>query len=157
MLMNFVKRFVLSIMALVVFATSSCFAYDVHMCEDKVESQAFFSKAPACEKMSEMNKEELPECCRKRRDANIARSGAKLFFEKKACCYNHSFEFKSDQNQDAQGAVAVIAPVEAFTPNVFEYSIDFSDFEVEFDQPFRGPPPPDIRRDIHSLYQVFII
>ena len=54
--MKVINRFFLVMLAFVVFATSSCFAVDVHICEGKVQSQVFFGSADACEQMAEMEK-----------------------------------------------------------------------------------------------------
>lgn len=155
--MNFASRILLSILALVVFATSSCFAFGVHMCEGEVQSQAFFSQAQACEKMADMNKEDLPECCKKIRDEKISNSSSKLLFKKKACCYNHYFEFKSDQNQDGENVSISLTNVVIDLPIQFDSEVLFSSLDNAVIPHFRGPPDPHIRRDIHSLYQVFII
>ena len=155
--MNFIKRSILSILALVVFATSSCFAIDIHMCEGQVQSTALFSKAAPCDQMEEMQKEEVRECCKKIRDAEIASSSSKLLFKKKACCYNTVFEYKLDLNQDAQPTAAVLGSIDVIVPVAFEYSSESFDFETVADKPLRGPPEPFITRDFPALYQVYII
>jgi len=155
--MNVVKQIFLLVLALVVFTTSSCFAVDVHMCKGNVKSQAFFRSAVACDQMSEIEKEELPACCKKIRDAKIAQSSSKCLFKKKTCCFNCSFEYKSHQNSCVQNFSAVFFDVDgvlAFNGLNSEGTYKFNDVVASF---FKGKPPSLLRRNFQSLYQVYLI
>ena len=155
--MNFIKRFILSILALVVFATSSCFAIDIHICKGEVQSTAIFSKATPCDQMDEMQKEEVRECCKKIRDARIAESSSKQLIKKKQCCFNHSIEFKLDQNQDAQSSFIVLDSFSEIVLFKEELASSINAFNLIRDELLRGPPDPNTRRSSQSFFQVYII
>jgi hypothetical protein len=155
--MKVINRFFLVMLAFVVFATSLCFAVDVHICEGKVQSQAFFRSADACEQMAEMEKEELPACCKKIRDEKIAQSSSKSLFKKKACCFNYSFEYKLDQSSAPQNSSVLLFCTDGimdFDFLKFQIGPELSDVLLSF--PLLKPPS-FLRQDFQSLYQVYLI
>ena len=155
--MKVINRFFLVMLAFVVFTTSLCFAVDVHICEGKVQSQAFFRSADACEQMAEMGKEELPACCKKIRDEKIAQSSSKSLFKKKACCFNCSFEYKLDQSSAPQNSSVLLFCTDGimdFDFLKFQIGPELSDVLLSF--PLLKPPS-FLRQDFQSLYQVYLI
>ena len=158
--MNFIQRGIISFLALLMFTTSACFAVDTHRCGDVVKSRSFFSRADSCEKMAKelraANKE-LPECCKKYAKEKIKASNSKRNFSKKPCCVNESFSFKNDVLEDGQPAVPFLSNLVLDLPEFFTL-IEEELFVARVASPrINAPPDPDLKQDLHSLFQVFII
>ena len=103
-----------------------------------------------------ITEEDLPECCRKIRDAQIKKLNAKASISKKQCCHNDSYSYKSDLNKNSQSAQAVIIPVVKLS-QFYAYNFTSLTFNKEDKNQFIEPPDPDVRLDFQSFNQVFII
>jgi hypothetical protein len=107
--------------------------------------------------MAEMEKEELPACCKKIRDEKIAQSSSKSLFKKKACCFNCSFEYKLDQSSAPQNSSVLLFCTDGimdFDFLKFQIGPELSDVLLSF--PLLKPPS-FLRQDFQSLYQVYLI
>jgi hypothetical protein len=158
--MNFIQRGIISFLALLMFTTSACFAVDIHRCGDVVKSRSFFSRAESCEMMAKKLREEnkeLPECCKKYAKAKIKASNSKRNFTKKPCCVNESFSFKKEVLEDGQPAIPFMSSLVLDLPVFF--ALVESELLVErvTNPRINAPPDPDLKQDILSLFQVFII
>lgn len=158
--MNFIQRGIVSFLALLMFTTSACFAVDTHVCGDVVQSRSVFSNAESCEKMAQRAREaneELPECCKKAEDQKIKTSNSKNEFRKKPCCYNRAYSFKNDLNEDGQIVVPFLGSIDIILPEFFKIvEVEIAPV-ISTNNYHRGPPDPFLKRDIQSLYQVFLI
>ena len=158
--MNFFKRALLSFLALLMFTTSSCFAVDIHRCGDEVKSRSFFSKAESCEQMTKRlleADEELPECCKQYALQKKKTSNSKSDYKKKPCCVNESFSYKHEANKSGD-VVLVLAPtLDLDLPEFFTIVKEELPVGIIVPSVISSPPDPYQIKDIHTLFQVFII
>lgn len=158
--MILIKRIILSFLALLMFTTSSCFAVDVHSCKGEVKSRSLFSKAESCEMMTKRllaENQELPECCKQYAKEKIETSNSKSNLKKKPCCINESFSFKKDANKNGDVALVFAPALDLDLPTFFTIVKEELPVEIESSALIHGPPEPYLRKDIQSLFQVFII
>ena len=158
--MNLIQRGTISFLALLMFTTSACFAVDVHRCGDEVKSRSVFSRAQSCEKMAKELKaanKELPECCKQYEKTKIKVSNSEKQLKKKPCCVNESFSYKNDVNEDGQIVVPVFSNLEYDLPEFVTIVNENLEVATVTDFRINGPPEPDLKRDILTLFQVFII
>ena len=153
---KYIRRGILSFLAVLIFATSTCFAIDVHTCKGEVKSISFFGKAEACKNMNQVDVSSLPECCKAMLQKKISDD---LNLSEKPCCINTSFDFKSLREQENNADISFYSEVDNFKGHFFsEKSTGIHHLRVPVKDVYRIPPPPDLsQNDFRSLYQVFII
>lgn len=155
--MQFLSKGILSLLAVLIFSTSTMVAMDIHICKGEVESVAFFGQKAECEKMDEEVEVDLPECCKKLLEQQEKENAGRTVIEKKPCCSSESASFQKDLSQDQSPVqkVQVHAPVIAAITSPFEVNLKWV-FEIQPEE-VSLPPPPLISVNKHARLQVFII
>ncbi len=153
--MNFLTRSTILFVATVVFVTTTCFAADVHYCENEIQSVALFHKAEPCGKM-EKKVERMSKCCLARKFKLEKELQGKTIFKKQKCCSNKSVGFKADSEQHSTTEITtapVVDLVADFNFEVVHKTLDLATHQVSH----RGPPDHFIPFDFQVFYQVFRI
>ena len=149
----------MSLLALMMFTTSACFAIDTHYCGDEAQSWSLFSKAEPCDQMAkrltEENKE-LPPCCQNLEDSQEVNNSAN-HFSQKPCCYNKSLSFKSDASENGPSVDVVVSAIQIDIPQFFNYSKEIQ-FIPLVPNVLRAPPHESRQiGNIYLIHQAFII
>jgi hypothetical protein len=158
--LKILQRFIVSLLALLMFTTSACFAIDTHYCGDEAQSWSLFSKAEACDQMAKRLKsenKELPPCCQKLELSKEIKSNSSTHFSQKPCCYNKSLSFKNDASENGQSVDIVVSAIEIDILQFFNHTK-----EVQFIPLVPNKlhvPPSETRKtgNIYLIHQAFII
>ncbi|MEM9685400.1 MAG: hypothetical protein AAF934_00580 [Bacteroidota bacterium] len=133
------RKIIAVLMTVVVLCSTMSFSVAIHYCGDTLVDRAIFKTAEGCG-METQNTSD-PAACN---------------FIKKSCC--------SDENRVTEGQNELKIPFNtlSFKQQLFAVSFIYTYIEV-FDVPkktdilYQGHPPPLLVRDIHVLYQTFLI
>lgn len=152
--MRHFQRYIAFCMAFLVFGTSVVFAVDKHMCEDEVWSISYFGKAEACKKMQKQSETKVLSCCM---PSTLEKQTSKqeTQISKTPCCSQESFINSSLKGKENPSDLSSIHCQTAILSDLSE-SYLFSTIVAE-EEIHALPPPPDIRSNFQSLFQVFII
>jgi len=153
--MNLFTRSCLLLLASVVFATTTCFAVNVHYCDDEIQSVAVFQKATPCGNM-EKAAPKMRKCCLARKAKLEKELKGKTVVKKKKCCSNKSVGFKADTEHHTSTFdvnVTTLAIVDVFASPEVPTLV----FNVASDRTHRAPPDRQSPLEFQVLYQVFQI
>ena len=149
---NTTYRLIALFMALLIFATSSSIAIDIHYCSGKIKSFDFWGKAKSCHNMAIKNRKNCAHL-----PSMNTELGANCDESPKNCCENKSISLKSDHNQQVQPAELAFNDQRKSSLSAFHaiYLTDFDNiyFNVIVHQHYK---PPLISRDIPVLIQSFL-
>lgn len=140
------------LLAMVLFSNVT-FAYsvDIHLCQGKVESMAFFGQTATCVKMIQIEAPKLPPCCQKKQ----APKGITL--SQKSCCENVQLfqdnpAQKASDDGNLQALHLEISGIQWHTPTLF-YVLSTTDQPVHEIH----PPPILVGENSQEKLQVYQI
>lgn len=153
--MNLFTRSCLLVLASVVFVTTTCFAVDVHYCENEIQSVAVFQKATPCGNMVKVEPK-MRKCCLARKAKLEKELQGKTVFKKKSCCSNKSVGFKTDTEQHSS-TIDISSISVAILGEFTSLEVPVLAFSLASNCSHRAPPDWRIPLDFQILYQVFQI
>lgn len=158
----------MSLLALLMFTTSACFALDTHYCGGEAQSWSLFSKAKACDQMAKRLKtenKELPPCCQKLeifKEVNshldkLSVNNSTTDFSQMPCCYNKSLSFKNDVSENGQPVDFVVSAIDIDIPPFFNYVKEDKSIPLVLNKLYSPPPQSRYAGNIYLIHQAFII
>lgn len=152
--LTYFHRFFASVMAMLLFGTSTCFSMDVHICKGEVESVAFLGLSAKCEKENKAVSVDMPMCCK----AKLEQQKKEPHFSQKPCCSNKSIVQQSTMEEqsptvfqvDSQGDYLL---VENTSITTLSNIISREDTKAGF----QALPPPDLLTPLYILHEAYLI
>jgi len=151
--LQYTYRKVALILAFLMFSSTVGLSVDLHLCQDKIKSFSLFGKAKNCYELVSHN---TTKNCLHREKPSDPLNGCSI--DKKNCCSNGAFQFKSYSNQHFCNSSIVIN--EKITQFVIAFidTFYFSNNLVErFSNHFVLYKPPLKPRDTLVLFQTFLL
>lgn len=140
-------------MSFVLLVSSTGFSFNVHICQDQIETFSFFGEAPACE-MAEKHKETKSCCALKKEEERLKKQEGQDVISALPCCNNQQLYYTLDVEYETSIEAAEKPDIQLNPAFVSNPSIELNSFD-SFGSMYDIDPPPLIKRNISVLYQVF--
>lgn len=143
--------------ATILLVSSTCFGADIHYCKGEAQTFGIFETAKPCKMHKKKAEKKMHKCCMAKKKAAIPVKEGTPVMKNGKCCYNEQVSFKTDVEQNANGALLHLKTDVQDTP-FWETRVSINWITDRNNvNTFRGPPDPHLVTNYQVFFQVFRI